>query len=144
MFQPERPKDRTKVFCSRKCANRNTARNRRTTKGWTITSSGYKMLLRKDHPNASSYGYVMEHRIVMEAKLGRLLTPNEVVHHKNGDRLDNRPANLVAMEKRKHDAHRKPTYYATCPHCDRTFPARGRVHTVDALQNGRPLLRGLA
>ena len=56
---------------------------------------GYIMRKVKDHPFANKRGYVQEHRLVMEEKLGRFLKPQqEFVHHIDQDRSNNVISNL--------------------------------------------------
>jgi len=45
-------------------------------------------------PMARKDGYIMEHRLLMATRIGRLLTRTEVVHHIDHDPLNNDPANL--------------------------------------------------
>lgn len=57
--------------------------------------NGYRYILKPEHPRAKSKkGYVAEHVLAMEKKLGRYLLPNEVVHHINEHKQDNRLRNL--------------------------------------------------
>jgi hypothetical protein len=128
MGEQRKNPNRHRVFCSRTCSaqwrSRTAPRRSKTTKG-------YISLYMPEHPYASKQGRVMEHRVVMERHLGTLLTPNEVVHHRNGIKDDNRIENLVVMPKRKHDRlPKKPPHLVECPHCRGKIELRSRKHGV--------------
>jgi hypothetical protein len=65
---------------------------------------GYIFRLVHHHPYANQHGYVAEHRLVMEAIIGRYLAPDEIVHHKNHDPSDNHPENLSLESRSSHAA----------------------------------------
>lgn len=66
------------------------------------SSHGYIMVYKPKHPKAMKDGYVYQHILVLEQKLGRPLLPNEDTHHVNGIKTDNRSENLVNMIHGKH------------------------------------------
>lgn len=79
--------------------------------GTTMHPDGYILELAPEHPAAATQkGYVLQHRLVMEKQLGRYLTPNELVHHKNEDKTDNRPENLELMSRSHHMSHHKEDF----------------------------------
>jgi HNH endonuclease len=62
--------------------------------------NGYILIRNKAHPYANGGGYVREHRLIMEKFLGRYLDPSEDIHHKNGNKQDNRIENLELLKSR--------------------------------------------
>ena len=62
--------------------------------GKQTQANGYILIKKPNHPFSNKRGYVYEHRLVMEQHLGRYLTPEEVVHHRNEIKDDNIPKNL--------------------------------------------------
>lgn len=95
----------SRQYCSRRC--RGLAENPRLDAG--VFASRYRKIKTPD-------GRVMlEHRYVMELVLGRPLRSDEQVHHKNHDRLDNRPENLEVVSSAEHGL--RHTIHATSKAC---------------------------
>lgn len=67
----------------------------------TDDGRGYVMVWKPSHSKAHR-GRVFEHRLVLEDYLGRSLNEDEIVHHINKDKKDNRLSNLEIMTRRDH------------------------------------------
>lgn len=62
---------------------------------------GYIAIYSPNHPFKDKNNCVKEHRLVMEKHLGRFLKKNEVIHHINHNKLDNRVENLQLFYSHK-------------------------------------------
>lgn len=93
-------KEHDKHFCGRSCLGDNfKGEGNPSWNNGTSEQNGYKMV--RD-PVSNKTKYKREHRKVMETILGRTLLESEIIHHKNGNKMDNRPENLEVMTRSEH------------------------------------------
>lgn len=74
--------------------------------GRIISSEGYVMIrVGKEHPLADPHGYAYEHLVVWISAGRPAPTPEELLHHKNDDKTDNRIGNLELKTNSDHGKH---------------------------------------
>lgn len=96
-----------------------------------VSKGDYNYAIVRDHPYRTDNDYVLHHRIVMENVLGRLLSEDEIVHHKNHNKKDNRRKNLKVMTRGKHSRlhgleQGRKWAKLRCPECKSVFRREAR------------------
>ncbi len=82
--------------------------------GRKLSSQGYMEIWLSPndpfYPMVGAKDYVKEHRLIVAKYLGRCLSKQEIVHHKNGIRYDNRIENLEMLSCDSHMHKRHLSY----------------------------------
>jgi hypothetical protein len=114
--------------------------------GKYFSSKRYVYKRAVDHPGANSNGYVREHTLIVEERIGRFLEKHkEVVHHIDGNPSNNNPDNLMLVTHAEHrrihngwiqirgEWHKKCSYCGVMKHAKDNFYKRktGRIKYVN-------------
>ena len=117
---------------------------------------GYAYFIDKEHPLASkSVGRVYYHRHISSIAKGAWITSNQVVHHKDHDKLNNSPANLDVMSEEEHGALHQAEAGSLgwtsniCPKCGSTYKVyvsqqSKRVHCSEDCARAASIVWGIS
>lgn len=86
-------------------------RGEKFARGLRVTSQGYAEFTRGENKGR------FVHRVVAENLLGRRLLPGEVVHHLDGNKLNNAPENLLVLSNREHNSLHAQSAHKTRERC---------------------------
>ncbi len=103
---PVRPSETFIRTCSRRCFGlakiKRPLDRMHNGKPAKLDDDGYVYLWEPNHPNKAFKGWVAEHRLVVEARLGRYLLSDEQVDHIDQDKSNNDPSNLQVLTPSDH------------------------------------------
>lgn len=80
-----------------------TTKHSNSWKGGKMMDGKYVQIYNPGHPQSTNYGYVLEHRLVVEKYLLACLLPWILIHHRNAITNDNRIENLAIMTRKVHN-----------------------------------------
>lgn len=110
-----------------------------TRRRWEVRGQGF----------INMYGYrtlwkngrkILEHRWVLEQKLGRKLKQSEHIHHLNGNKLDNRIENLKIVTNEEHGHEHRDRYidgFKVCSKCKKKKSLDNFVYRVNSNSKSR-------
>lgn len=115
--------------------------------GRRVNHNGYIEIHMPGHHRARGNGYVFEHILVLEEKIGRKLANDEVCHHADGNRSNNHPGNLFVVKKSEHarlHPRRRKRVTLICPICRNEFkvkPSRKDIRKTCGMACAKVLFR---
>ena len=115
-------KGKTSIHCSIICYSKRGSLNPNWNGGRRKHDDGYIWIYSPNHPRKTKAGYVLEHRLIVEKKIGRYLNSKEVIHHINHIKNDNRIENLqLCQDSSEHGHIHKPRILKVCVWCGKEF-----------------------
>ena len=84
------------------------------------------------HPKANTNGLYPLHRVIVENHIGRLLTEEEVVHHKDENKTNDTLTNLEVLSRAQHSRHHQEVDLMTleCPACGTIFDLKPHAYRL--------------